>query len=269
MNHSTSSGFDQFQPPQYPVIHQPRQEMSTEMLLVKEKLIKAIQTCLKNNNQLPEGKSIAVLLAENSLEEKQIDTEVMQELLLNYIEFTTLNYTLDFNTQEEEQAAKIYEEIESSVKNLNLTPSESEDLSDIKILPLVMTSHFFLMRTFTKENFKIYLNPLFDEEIISTKINPHHFNAESDLIESLLNKDTVITSPKIDFLLEEFAGELALINPIPPGIAETNFDPKKDIRLIKKLVYDNSSPRPPEELNTEISDAIIESFSSSPSPLRM
>ncbi|GJW65042.1 hypothetical protein Tco_0116926 [Tanacetum coccineum] len=134
------------------------------------------------------------------------------------------------------------------------------------------------------ENFKIYLNPLleFDEEIFSSKINPlynevledldsipsgienYHFNAESDLIESLLNKDTVKTSPKIDFLLEEFAGELALIKPIPPGIAENNFDPKEDIRLIKKLLYDNSSPRPPEELNSEISDAMIESFSLSP-----
>ncbi|GKA17462.1 hypothetical protein Tco_0697299 [Tanacetum coccineum] len=138
------------------------------------------------------------------------------------------------------------------------------------------------------ENFKIYSNPLleFDEEIFSNEINPlynevledldsippgienHHFNAESDLIESLLNKDTVITSPKIDFLLEEFAGELDLINPIPSGIAETNFDPKEDIRLIKKLLYDNSSPRPPEELNSEIYNAMIESFSSSPIPVK-
>ncbi|GJV97269.1 hypothetical protein Tco_1548846 [Tanacetum coccineum] len=37
----------------------------------------------------------------------------------------------------------------------------------------------------------------------------------------------------------------------PSRIAETNFDPKEAIRLIKKLLYDNSSPRPPEELNSE------------------
>ncbi|GJS62317.1 hypothetical protein Tco_0657101 [Tanacetum coccineum] len=53
---------------------------------------------------------------------------------------------------------------------------------------------------------KIYSNPLFDEEIISTKIDPHHFNAESYLIESLLNRDTlIISSPKFDSLLEEFS----------------------------------------------------------------
>ncbi|GKE52925.1 hypothetical protein Tco_1488081, partial [Tanacetum coccineum] len=41
----------------------------------------------------------------------------------------------------------------------------------------------------------------------------NHFVAESDLMESLLNRDTsIVYSPKIDSLLEEFAGELAPIN---------------------------------------------------------
>ncbi|GJY82766.1 hypothetical protein Tco_0496142 [Tanacetum coccineum] len=198
------------------------------------------------------------------------------------------------------------EENESSVKDLNLTPSESEDLFDIESecdMPvcdnfMTFSNHLFdsnddftssdyeslFKEDVLTENFKIYSNPLleFDEEIFSSEINPlynevledlnlipsgnenDHFNAESNLIESLLNKDTVITFPKIDFLLEEFVGELALINLIPPGIAETNFDPKEDISLIKKLLYDNSSPRPPKELNSEISNAMIETFSSSP-----
>ncbi|GKE16859.1 hypothetical protein Tco_1424436, partial [Tanacetum coccineum] len=201
------------------------------------------------------------------------------------------------------------EEIESSVENLNLTSSESEDLSDYvskydfpfcdnspdsnNDSEILSNPLFDFIADYTSsddessseedvlvENFKIYSNPLleFDEEIFSSEINPlynevledlnsipsgnenDHFNAESDLIKSLLNKDTVITSPKIDFL--------ALINPIPPRIAETNFDPKEDIRLIKKLLYDNSSLRPPKELNSEISDAMIESFSSSPIPVK-
>ncbi|GJY16308.1 hypothetical protein Tco_0386730 [Tanacetum coccineum] len=115
---------------------------------------------------------------------------------------------------------------------------------------------------------KIYSNPLFDEEIISTKIDPHHFNVESDLIESLLNRDTlIISSPKIDSLLEEFSGELAHIDLIPLGINESDFDPEEEICLVEKLLYDNSSPRPPEEFNSEKSDAIIESFSPSPIPV--
>ncbi|GJW39165.1 hypothetical protein Tco_0065010 [Tanacetum coccineum] len=112
-----------------------------------------------------------------------------------------------------------------------------------------------------KENFKIYSNSLFDEEIISSKIDPHHFNAETDLIESLLNRDiSTVSYPKIDSLFEKFSGELAHVDLIPPGINEAYFDFEEDIRLVEKLLDKNSSPRPPEVLNSKISNAIIESF---------
>ncbi|GJU03943.1 hypothetical protein Tco_1114281 [Tanacetum coccineum] len=116
------------------------------------------------------------------------------------------------------------------------------------------------------ENFKIYSNPLFDdEEIFSPKIDPHYFNAGSNLIESLLNRDILIdSSPKFDYLLEEFSGKLAHINPIPPRIKKADFDLEEEIRLVKNFLYDNSSPRPPEELNLEIVDTILESLSPSP-----
>ncbi|GJS74460.1 hypothetical protein Tco_0707301 [Tanacetum coccineum] len=116
------------------------------------------------------------------------------------------------------------------------TSSDNESLSDEDV---------------PKENFKIYPNPFFDDkEIISTKIDPHCFNVESYLIESLLNRDTLIdSSPKFDYLLEEFSGELAHADPIPPG------------------VYDNSSPRPPKEHNSEIADTIVESLSPPPIPV--
>nr|GEX32995.1 hypothetical protein [Tanacetum cinerariifolium] len=82
------------------------------------------------------------------------------------------------------------------------------------------------------ENFKIYSNPLFDdEEIISTKIDLHYLNAKSNLIESLLNQDTLIdSSPKFDYLLE-----LTHIDPIPPGIEELDFDLEEEIRLVENL----------------------------------
>ncbi|GJT18932.1 hypothetical protein Tco_0877638 [Tanacetum coccineum] len=64
--------------------------------------------------------------------------------------------------------------------------------------------------------------------------------------------------------IKKIAGELAPIDPIPPGIVEADFDPEEDIRLIEKLLNDDSSPHSPEELNSEIHDAIIEYFSPSP-----
>ncbi|GJZ31497.1 hypothetical protein Tco_0576544 [Tanacetum coccineum] len=82
-----------------------------------------------------------------------------------------------------------------------------------------------------------------------------HFNAESSL---LLNRYNVISSPKINFLLEEFVGELALIAPIPPRIVEADFDPKGDIRFIENLMYDNSFPHPPKTPKDD-SETVIDS----------
>ncbi|GKA83796.1 hypothetical protein Tco_0805391, partial [Tanacetum coccineum] len=51
-----------------------------------------------------------------------------------------------------------------------------------------------------------------------------YFDAECGLINSFLSRDSSITSPKIDFLPEEFVGKLNFIDPILPGIDEDNFD---------------------------------------------
>nr|GEW33063.1 hypothetical protein [Tanacetum cinerariifolium] len=61
---------------------------------------------------------------------------------------------------------------------------------------------------------------------------------------SLLNHDSMIisSSSKIDSLLDEFAGELILLKSIPSGINKTDCAPEDEIHLIKRLLYDNSSP---------------------------
>nr|GEU51342.1 reverse transcriptase domain-containing protein [Tanacetum cinerariifolium] len=112
---------------------------------------------------------------------------------------------------------------------------------------------------------KLFSKPLFEEEIIPMKIDPHPNNDESDLMESLRTHDSsLIISLKIDSLFDEFADELALLKSIPPGIDETDCDPEEDIRLIERLLYNNSSPRPSEEFVSANSDAEIGSFSPSP-----
>nr|GEU64675.1 hypothetical protein [Tanacetum cinerariifolium] len=176
-----------------------------------------------------------------------------------------------------------YEFIKSSVENLFPNPSEYEDERecDVPVCDDFTTFSNLLFdadedfsssddKSFSNEDIpkEIYSNPIFDEEIISIKIDPHHFDAKSDLIESLLNRDSsIIFSSKIDSLLDEFAGELIFLKSIPSGIDEADCYPEEEIRLIEKLLYDNSSPRPPEELNYENSDAVIESFSPSPIPV--
>ncbi|GJS53595.1 hypothetical protein Tco_0626957 [Tanacetum coccineum] len=136
-------------------------------------------------------------------------------------------------------AMKSDELIKSSVEDLVHTPSESDGISKSEYgLPVCDDS-------FSKKDEVL-------DDIISIPLgnSNDHFNAESSLIESVLNRDNVniylyiLYISKIDFLLEEFAGELALIALIPPGIVEADFDLKGDIHFIENLMYDNSFPRP-------------------------
>nr|GEV83816.1 hypothetical protein [Tanacetum cinerariifolium] len=97
------------------------------------------------------------------------------------------------------------------------------------------------MSSLSDEDFskEIYSNPLFDEEIIYMRIDPHHFIVESDLIESLPNHDSSIisSSSKIDSLFDEFVGELALLKSILPGFDETDFHHENETHFTKRLLY--------------------------------
>nr|GEX49443.1 hypothetical protein [Tanacetum cinerariifolium] len=106
---------------------------------------------------------------------------------------------------------------------------------------------------------------LVKDKIIPTKIDPHSFNAESDLIESMPHHDSsIIISSKIDSLFDEFAGKHTLLKSIPPRIDEIDCHPEEETHFTKRLLYDNSSSRPLEEFVFENSNTDIESFSPSP-----
>ncbi|GKB75496.1 hypothetical protein Tco_0942391 [Tanacetum coccineum] len=135
-------------------------------------------------------------------------------------------------------ATESNELIKSSVEDLVQIPSESEDSSDDKCdLPLRDDSPESNFTNFSnplfdtnaddtssdEEDFKITSNPLFDldevspiadevlESIDSIPPGIDSFDAESNLIESLLHQDTSINDSKnIDSLLDEFIGELTL-----------------------------------------------------------
>nr|GEU89378.1 hypothetical protein [Tanacetum cinerariifolium] len=157
-------------------------------------------------------------------------------------------------------ATKSDEVIKSCVKDLVPNPCESEGENGCDV-PSCFTT---------------FSNILFNDEYEfdsvddhSIKKNQHHFNVESDLVESMLNHNSSIisASSKIDSLLDEFGGELTLLKSIPPGIDKTDCYPENEIRFSERLLYDNSSPRPAEEFVFENSDAEIQSFSPSPIPI--
>nr|GFB17897.1 hypothetical protein [Tanacetum cinerariifolium] len=147
-------------------------------------------------------------------------------------------------------AMESYEFIKSCVENLVPNPSESEGENECDV----------------PAGFTNFSNVLFNADY-DFDSDQHPFNAESDLIESMPNHDSsIIISLKIDSLFDEFAGELTLLKSIPPGIDETDCHPEKETRFTKRLLYDNSSPRPPKEIVSDNSNADIESFSPSPIP---
>ncbi|GJR02108.1 hypothetical protein Tco_0525092 [Tanacetum coccineum] len=134
-----------------------------------------------------------------------------------------------------------------SVEDLVHTPSESDGISESECdLPVYDDS-------------SLKKDEVLDDIIsIPPRNSNDHFNVESSPSESMLNHDNVISSPKIDLFIEEFAGELALLAPISSGIVKANLDLKEDIRFIENLMYDNSFPLPPETLKDN-SKTVIDS----------
>ncbi|GJV18175.1 hypothetical protein Tco_1363498 [Tanacetum coccineum] len=158
----------------------------------------------------------------------------------------------DINTIPEKESD---EENESRAENLVQNPSESEATSDNESDD---DESILEEDVFSNLPFK------FDVESISSDVYPIYDEVLEDIDSTNYLIDSIIDfSPKIDPLLE-FASELALINPIPLGIAGADSDPEGDIRLVEKLLNDNSSHQTPDELNYE---DIIEFFSAFPIPV--
>ncbi|GJT44549.1 hypothetical protein Tco_0953264 [Tanacetum coccineum] len=199
----------------------------------------------------------------------------------------------DINTIPEKE---LDEENESSVENLFHIPSESKVTFDNESecdLPVFDDSPLNIFEdncvlfskplfdsygdstsseyssnneSFLEDNIFSNLPFEFDKESISSDVNLIYDEVLEDIDATNYLIDYIIDfSPKIDPLLEEFAGELALINLIPPGIARADSDPEGDIRLVKKLLNDNSSYQTPDELNSE---DIIKFFSIFPIPVK-
>ncbi|GKE34841.1 hypothetical protein Tco_1454163, partial [Tanacetum coccineum] len=165
--------------------------------------------------------------------------------------------------------------IKSSIDDLVPTPSESADLSDGESecdVPINDDS--------PESHFSTFDNPLFDsnddfssdDELLSKEeIQKDEFNYFSNPLYDL--DDEIITNEKI--LPNQ--KDLDVVIPIPPGIEERccnaesdllesqlNHDSPIDSTKIDSIFDEFSLPRPPEESNSEISDATIESLSPSP-----
>nr|GEY27128.1 reverse transcriptase domain-containing protein [Tanacetum cinerariifolium] len=224
-----SFGFDQFQTQQYTVNH-PIFNSQKDLFDSQNKLMEQLASMCDMVSQFIQKKE-----EEKQFEDEQATNARYWKTHVCYNDDDD-DYTFAITPNEPDNSLSTGDEhldtipekesdefIKSSVENLIPNPSEfgAEHECDVPVC----------------EGFTTFSNILFDADydFYSVDIDPHHFNVESDLIESLLNHDSSIisSSSKIDFLFDEFAGELTFLKSIPPGIDETDYDPEEEIRLIE------------------------------------
>nr|GEW34529.1 hypothetical protein [Tanacetum cinerariifolium]GEY09854.1 hypothetical protein [Tanacetum cinerariifolium] len=131
--------------------------------------------------------------------------------------------------------------IKSSVENLVPNPSESEGKNKCDVPACFTTFSNILFnadydfysiddQSLSDEDIlkKIYSNPLFDEEIISMKIDLHHFNADDSLMEEI---DLSFTSNDL----------------MSSSIKEDDYDSERDILILDELLDNYSFSLPENE----------------------
>nr|GEZ63585.1 hypothetical protein [Tanacetum cinerariifolium] len=174
--------------------------------------------------------------------------------------------------------------LKSSVENLIPIPSDSkgilEHMCDVPFhdnsLPLdVSKIKLRISPSLTKNFLRLMMIPSL---LTTSTMLRHHLS----ILSSSAHSSGSTTTPPDIFLLEYEVFHDDHVNEISSGSPTTHSDSSlyasfifdlsinpfppldRNIRLIKKLLYDNSSPRPPKEFISANSDAAKESFSPSP-----
>ncbi|GKB23689.1 hypothetical protein Tco_0863090 [Tanacetum coccineum] len=130
--------------------------------------------------------------------------------------------------------------IKSSVENLVQNLSESKDASD-------GVCDLSICDDFPKSHLVSFSNPLFDINDDCTSSDDELFSEEDVPMENF----KFFSNPLFDLDEEIFASEITILHSIPPRIDDVNLDPEGDILFLDSLIYDNSSPCPPEEFTSE------------------
>nr|GFA48435.1 hypothetical protein [Tanacetum cinerariifolium] len=198
---SNSFGIDHCQPPKYTVIHTIF-NAHNNFLNSQNELFTSQNKIMEQMTQLTSICEMACQIVQKKLEEKQIEEEQAAKAQNQKL---TPSEPIDSLSMGDEHLDTILvtesdEFIKSCVENLVPNPSESEGENGCDVPSCFTTFSNILFddeyefdsvddQSLHNEDFseKIFSNPLFEEEIISIKKNQHHLNAESDIVESMLN----------------------------------------------------------------------------------
>ncbi|GKC82931.1 hypothetical protein Tco_1138648 [Tanacetum coccineum] len=281
---SNSFGFDQFQPPQYTVNH-PIFNAQNELFNSQNKLMEQLTSMCDMVGQYIQKKE-----EEKRIEEEQAAKARYWKILVCYdddddeessiplkdiiisglppcVAITPDSPKMDSLIMVDKHLDTIPETksdefIKSSVENLVQNPSESEDECEYDV-PNCDDSQ--------TTNFSTYSNPLFDDSTSSDDELSHeeeiHKMSFITYSNPLFDLDEEINSGEFNLIHNEdpdstlkndrFNIESYLLESLLNQIEDSN--PEGDIRLVERLLYDSSTPRPPEAFQAN-SDMIIESF---------
>nr|GEW47739.1 hypothetical protein [Tanacetum cinerariifolium] len=281
---SNSPGFDQSQPSQFPVIHQPPQEMDDlkQQYLDEMKLLIGSEHCdeikideLKENfnrmsieiNKKEKLQQLEQVANLNTYPSKRFnffyydDDDDEDYIVVITPDFPITNSLI----MENEHLDTILETesdefIKSSVENLVPIPSESEDFSEIKSecdMPDCDDSQ--------TTNFSTFYNPLFDDSTSSDDESSHEevihkisfktysnplFDLDEEIISSefspINNEDLDSTSKNDRFDTKSYLLE-SLLNrdeSIPSGIDSNYSDSEGDNLFLERLLHDDPIPLP-------------------------
>ncbi|GJY19861.1 hypothetical protein Tco_0392427 [Tanacetum coccineum] len=237
-----SFGFDQYQPPQFPVNY-PSQETSREILQIRN--LRKLYNFLKEYDHIPPNeKCMALLLAEERslkikqvMREEQNQPEVMQELLLKLMDDLQI---LKGSQQEKKETAT-----QSFIPYWNSSMIDNEEARD-NFLKDVYTFLRSLGRIHFLEYTKGWNRPLFyfddnDDEYTVIWRRPKAITSDEPSREPedpliMGKRNLALFLKRINLVLRtssksqvdprvEFTGEFV---PIPPGMDKDEFDEKED-----------------------------------------
>nr|GFB05903.1 hypothetical protein [Tanacetum cinerariifolium] len=243
------------EPPQDSDIHQLIEECSVEVLKeqkqkMKDTMFNLVKICHHKQflcihddiNNLIESALDSKLLSINSINSQRLDKK--EQEVKNVEEQSAGRRNLAENITPETESDEV---IESNAENLLPIPSKCEVTLEDKI------EYDMLAKDVCSPVFTLFSNPLFKDN--------DNFDSSDD--ESLPDEDDPAEEFKFIRILFSMKMKSILIK-----IPKYDFDFEEEIRLIENFMYDNSSPRPPEELNAEIADTIIESIPLLPIPVQ-
>nr|GEU59492.1 hypothetical protein [Tanacetum cinerariifolium] len=257
------SGSDQIQTPQYPDVHPPSQETKYKESLENSSKEIAVSNSNEEKEDPPQDSDIHQLNEECSMEVSEEQKQKMEDTILELVkicqekEFLCIHDNVDDLIESALNSKLLL--INSNSQRLNKKQQEVKNVIEWPVKCGNRKAEHLLSMGY--EHLSITPETEFDEVTES--------NAENLLPIPSKCKVTLEDEIECDMAFQDqsFSAFTTFSNHL---FKNDDLDSSDDESLPDEdnLLYDNSSPRPPEELNAEIADTIIESIPLLPIPIQ-